>query len=47
METARMVTAVHREYDHLLKFSHLIKKDDLGVPTILCSISMLLLQHYL
>jgi len=24
------------EYDHLLKSPHLIKKDDLGVPTILC-----------
>jgi len=34
-----MVTAVHREYDHLLKSLHLIKKDDLGVPTILCSIN--------
>ena len=34
-----MVTTVHREYDHLLKSVHLTKKDDLGVPTILCSIN--------
>jgi len=38
METARMVTTVHREYDHLLKSPHLIKKDNPGVSTILCSI---------
>jgi len=37
-KTARMVTAVHREYDYLLKSPRLIKKDDPGVPTILCSI---------
>ena len=36
---AQMVTAIRMEYDHLLKFPHLIKKDDLGVPTILCSIN--------
>jgi len=39
MKTTRMVTAVHREYDHLLKSPHLIKKDDLGVVTILYSIN--------
>jgi len=38
METTRMVTTVYMEYDHLLKFPHQIKKDDSGVPTILCSI---------
>jgi hypothetical protein len=38
-ETTRMVTAVHMEYDHLLKSLHLIKKDDPSVPTILCSIN--------
>jgi len=27
------------EYDNLLKSPHLIKKDDPGVPTILCSIN--------
>jgi len=27
------------QYDHLLKSPHLIKKDDPGVPTILCSIN--------
>jgi len=34
-----MVTAIHMEYDHLLKSPHLIKKEDQGVPTILCSIN--------
>ena len=38
-ETAQMVTAIHLEYDHLLKSPHQIKKDDPGVPTILCSIN--------
>ena len=36
---AQMVTAIRMEYDHLLKSPHLIKKDDPGVPTILCSIN--------
>jgi hypothetical protein len=40
METARMVTLVYKEYDYLLKSSHLIKKDDLGVLTIQCSINI-------
>jgi len=35
-----MVTAIRIEYDHLLKSPHLIKKDDPGVPTILCSINI-------
>jgi len=35
-----MITAIHMEYDHLLKSPHLIKKEDLGVPTILCSINI-------
>jgi len=34
-----MIIAIHMEYDHLLKSPHLIEKDDLGVPTILCSIN--------
>ena len=34
-----MVTAIRMEYDYLLKTPHLIKKDDPGVPTILCSIN--------
>jgi len=34
-----MVTIICMEYDHLLKSPHLIKKDDPGVPTILCSIN--------
>jgi hypothetical protein len=39
MEIVRMVTAVHREHDHQLKSPHLMKKDDLGVPTIECTIN--------
>ena len=39
MEIAIMVTPVHKEYDHLLKSPHLIRKDNLGVLTILCSIN--------
>jgi len=39
MEIVRMVTTIHTKYDHLLKSQHLIKKDDLGVSTILCSIN--------
>ena len=38
-ETVMMVTAVHRGRDHLLRSLDLIKKDDLGVPTIQCSIN--------
>jgi hypothetical protein len=38
-KTVRMVTAIHRDHDHQLKSPHLIKKDDLGVPTIECSIN--------
>jgi hypothetical protein len=38
-EKVRMVTVVHRDHDHQLKSPHLIKKDDLGVPTIECSIN--------
>jgi len=34
-----MVIAIRMEYDHLLKSPHLTKKDDPGVPTILCSIN--------
>jgi len=34
-----MVTTVYKEYDYLLKSPHLIKKDNLGVLTILCSIN--------
>jgi len=37
-ETTQMVTAIHMEYDYLLTSPHLIKKDDLGVSTIPCSI---------
>ena len=38
-EIAHLVTVICMEYDHLLKSPHLIKKDDPGVPTILCSIN--------
>jgi hypothetical protein len=39
METVSMITVVHREHDHQLKSSHLIKKDDPGTPTIECTIN--------
>jgi hypothetical protein len=39
METVSMITAVHREHEHQLTSSHLIKKDDPGTPTIECTIN--------
>jgi hypothetical protein len=39
MESVRMINAVHREHDRQLKSPYLIKKDDLGVPTIECTIN--------
>jgi hypothetical protein len=39
MESARGITAVHREHDHQLKSPYLLKRDDLGVPTIECTIN--------
>jgi hypothetical protein len=39
MESVRMINAVHREHNHQLKSPYLIKKDDLGVPTIECTIN--------
>jgi hypothetical protein len=39
MESVRVITAVHREYDHQLKFPYLLKRDDPGVPTIECTIN--------
>jgi hypothetical protein len=38
MELVRVITAVHREHDHHLKSPYLLKRDDLGVPTIECTI---------
>jgi hypothetical protein len=38
-ESARMITAIHREHDHQLKSPYLLKKDDPGIPTIECSIN--------
>jgi len=38
-ESAKTVTAVHGGQDHRLKSPFLIKKDDLGVPSIECSIN--------
>jgi hypothetical protein len=34
-----MITAVHREHDHQLKSTYLLKRDDPGVPTIECTIN--------
>jgi hypothetical protein len=39
MGSVRMINVVHREHDHQLKSPYLIKKDDLGVPTIECTIN--------
>jgi hypothetical protein len=39
MESVRMINAVHREHDRQLKSPYLIKKDDLGVPAIECTIN--------
>jgi hypothetical protein len=38
-ESARVITVVHREHDHQLKSPYLLKRDDLGVPTIECTIN--------
>jgi hypothetical protein len=38
-ESAKMVTAVHGGQDHRLKSPFLTKKDDLGMPSIYCSIN--------
>jgi hypothetical protein len=39
MESARVITAIHREHDHQLKSPYLLKRDDPGVPTIECTIN--------
>jgi hypothetical protein len=39
MESARVITAVHREHDQQLKSPYLLKRDDPGVPTIECTIN--------
>jgi hypothetical protein len=39
MESARVITAIHREHDHQLKSPYLLKRDDPGVPTIECIIN--------
>jgi len=38
-KAVKMVNTVHTEHDHLLASPHLIKKEDLGVPTIDCMIN--------
>jgi ABC-type microcin C transport system duplicated ATPase subunit YejF len=39
MESAIVITTVHREHDHQLKSPYLLKRDDPGVPTIECTIN--------
>jgi hypothetical protein len=39
MESARVITTVHREHDHQLKSPYLLKRDDPSVPTIECTIN--------
>jgi hypothetical protein len=38
-ETVKMINTIRTEYDHLLTPPFLMKKDDLGVPTIECTIN--------
>jgi hypothetical protein len=35
----RIVSAVHKDHDHLLVSPHLIKREDPGAPTIECTIN--------
>ena len=37
-ESVKMINTLRSEYDHLLTSPFLVKKDDLGVPTIECTI---------
>jgi hypothetical protein len=37
-ESVNMINTLRLEYDHLLASPYLTKKDDLGVPTIECTI---------
>jgi hypothetical protein len=39
MESARVITAVHKEHNHQLKSPYLLKRDNPGVPTIECTIN--------
>jgi hypothetical protein len=39
MESVRVITVVHREHDRQLKSPYLLKRDNLGVPTIECTIN--------
>jgi hypothetical protein len=39
MESARVIIVVHREHDNQLKSLYLLKRNDLGVPTIECTIN--------
>jgi hypothetical protein len=38
-KSVKMINTVHAEYDHLLASPHLPKLDDLGIPTIECTIN--------
>jgi hypothetical protein len=38
-ETIKMINTIRSKYDHLLTPPFLVKKDDLGVPTIECTIN--------
>jgi hypothetical protein len=39
IESVKMINIVHIEYDHLLVSPYLLKHDNLGVPTIECTIN--------
>jgi hypothetical protein len=44
MESARVITAGYREHDHQLKSPYLLKRGNLGVPTIECTINRISFQ---
>jgi hypothetical protein len=44
-ETIKMTNAVNAESDHLLAPPFLVKKDDLGVPTIECTINQKIFRN--
>jgi hypothetical protein len=43
-ETVKMINTIRSQYDHLLTPPFLVKKDDLGVPTIECTINKRILH---
>jgi hypothetical protein len=44
-ETIKMINAINAESDHLLAPPFLVKKDDLGVPTVECTINQKIFRN--